>query len=613
MIIKNKKVAILGDLALDFTCETVKTDSISLETGNAVDDITSMNIDGAASINIAQNLKALKIDYVDIFGVIGDDFLGNNLIELLNKNNIGTAGIVIQKENWSTLVYHKFYDSLGYEYYRCDTSKKNKISTENKNLILKEISENINQYDCLVINQQFDNSIIDDEFLSKIQTIIKKSNIEVFFDTRRKFINIKNIRLKLNEKEAKTLSEKTDLKEVIKQLYKFTNKPVVITRGLEGAIGFDGKIFVYEKGIQLVHEIDSVGAGDAFLAGLVFAYLNEKSFEKSIQIANVNASISSEILHRTGHPTLDKLLTRIKDIDYRYNPELALDIRKASFYENTDIEIINKNILNKFTKYPKIAIFDHDGTLSTMRQSWEKIMSKMMIKAILEDKYNYIDNLVLSKIQKDVDSLIEKTTGIQTILQMAELIKLIKRYGYISPNNIKTPIEYKDIYKELLNSGLEKKYEYFNEGLLSVEDLTIKDAISNLKYFREKGIKIFLASGSDKVDVEREVNTFGYSKYFNGGIFGSVGDIQNDPKKKIMKDIISKVENKNVVVFGDGPVEMREGHKNNFLTVGLVSNEQQRFGINISKRERLILAGADVLIPDFSWMNKLSLILGWKK
>ena len=58
---------------------------------------------------------------------------------------------------------------------------------------------------------------------------------------------------------------------------------------------------------------------------------------------------------------------------------------------------------------------------------------------------------------------------------------------------------------------------------------------------------------------------------------------------------------------------MREAKKRGFLTVGIISDEHQRFGMNPAKRERLILAGADILIPDFSWMKILESHLGWRK
>ena len=55
--------------------------------------------------------------------------------------------------------------------------------------------------------------------------------------------------------------------------------------------------------------------------------------------------------------------------------------------------------------------------------------------------------------------------------------------------------------------------------------------------------------------------------------------------------------------------ELRETHKRGGLTVGIASNEVRRFGLNVNKRSRLIRAGADIIMPDFSQMKDLLAIL----
>ncbi len=56
--------------------------------------------------------------------------------------------------------------------------------------------------------------------------------------------------------------------------------------------------------------------------------------------------------------------------------------------KNTGIEIIHK-----WKEKPVIgyAIFDHDGTISTLREGWELIMAPVMIRAILGDKFSDAD------------------------------------------------------------------------------------------------------------------------------------------------------------------------------------------------------------------------------
>ena len=67
-----------------------------------------------------------------------------------------------------------------------------------------------------------------------------------------------------------------------------------------------------------------------------------------------------------------------------------------------------------------------------------------------------------------------------------------------------------------------------------------------------------------------------------------------------------------VVTFGDGPVEIRETKKAGGLTVGVATDEVRRYGLNEKKRSRLIKAGADIIIPDFTQANQLLKLLNIK-
>ena len=61
-----------------------------------------------------------------------------------------------------------------------------------------------------------------------------------------------------------------------------------------------------------------------------------------------------------------------------------------------------------------------------------------------------------------------------------------------------------------------------------------------------------------------------------------------------------KLHGSELLVIGDGPVEIRECRKGNGVAIGIASDEVRRYGLNKEKRSRLIKAGANVIIPDFS-------------
>ena len=60
-----------------------------------------------------------------------------------------------------------------------------------------------------------------------------------------------------------------------------------------------------------------------------------------------------------------------------------------------------------------------------------------------------------------------------------------------------------------------------------------------------------------------------------------------------------------LIGFGDGVVETEEVRRVGGVAVAVASEEPPRRGVNALKRERLIAAGADVLIADYQCREAL--------
>jgi len=124
-------------------------------------------------------------------------------------------------------------------------------------------------------------------------------------------------------------------------------------------------------------------------------------------------------------------------------------------------------------------------------------------------------------------------------------------------------------------------------------------------------VKLYLASGTDQGDVAAEAEAMGYAHLFEGRIFGAVGDVTVEAKRIVIERIIREraLSGPQFATFGDGPVEIRETRKRNGIAVGVASDEVRRFGLNAAKRSRLIRAGADIIVPDFSQLENLTRLL----
>ena len=213
--------------------------------------------------------------------------------------------------------------------------------------------------------------------------------------------------------------------------------------------------------------------------------------------------------------------------------------------------------------------------------------------------------------------LIARTTGVQTLLQMQALVKLVEDFGFVGADQILSAQEYKEQFNTKLLKLIHTRTARVKDGSLSVGEVTIKGAVEFLQRLADGGVTLYLASGTDEQDVVAEATLLGYAHLFQGRIYGSVGNLDKDPKRLVFEQIFGELSRSRggsvaCVVFGDGPVELREGKKFGATAVGLVSDERQRYGLNPAKRNRLVLAGADLLIPDFSWGEKLLQHLGWK-
>ena len=274
----------------------------------------------------------------------------------------------------------------------------------------------------------------------------------------------------------------------------------------------------------------------------------------------------------------------------------------------SDIEIVRQLPENVHIKH---AVFDHDGTLSTLREGWEGVMEPMMVSAILGSIFD-ISIKDIKIVEDTVRDFIDDTTGIQTLVQMSGLVDLVKKFGYVPESEVLDMYGYKDRYNNALIQEVRERVNDLKCGRFTSEDFQIRNAGKILRRLYDAGVKLYLASGTDHEDLVEEATVMGYADLFEGRIYGATSDIKIEAKREILMKIFrdNGIHGSELVVFGDGPVEIREARKCGGIAVGVASDEVARYGINQRKRTRLINAGADLIVPDFTDTEELMQLLG---
>jgi len=615
------KIAIVGDFCLDayWFIDESKSE-ISIETGHKTRPVRTQKYSLGGAGNVANNLAALGTGAIYAFGVTGVDPFADEMKKIMQEAGIHTDYLLTQETDWATHVYVKPYVGNAEEG-RVDFGNFNQLSAYKADEIIKTLSEIVPDIDMVIINEQVLSGIHTPYFREKLVELISAFPEKmVITDSRHYNDQYTGSMRKMNDTEAISLCgikplETIPYEEVChaaKTLFNRYQKPLFITRGSYGSIVIDSKGITAIPGLQILSQVDTVGAGDSYLAGVAAALGAGFDRETAATLGSFVAGVTVQKLFQTGTASPEELMTIGADPDYIYEPELAENIRKAFYLPDSEIEIINQWDEHIVVKY---AIFDHDGTLSTLREGWERIMAPVMIESVLGKKYKDAEMDVFQKVEERVNAFIDKTTGIQTLVQMKGLAGIVREFGYVPEEEILDEFGYKKIYKERLLAmvrGRERKY-LFSE--LSLEDLSVKNAIPFLQKLYDAGIQLYLASGSDEDEVIEEARLMGYDHLFEGRIYGSVGDVAIEAKRIVLNRILETIgsdASTQIVTFGDGPVEIRETRKRGGLTVGLATNELRRYGLNPYKRSRLIKAGADVIIPDFSQYAKLLKLLNIK-
>jgi phosphoglycolate phosphatase-like HAD superfamily hydrolase len=245
------------------------------------------------------------------------------------------------------------------------------------------------------------------------------------------------------------------------------------------------------------------------------------------------------------------------------------------------------------------VLFDFDGTLSLIREGWPQVMIPMMVAELRQTPTAESE----AELTAAVEDFVMRLNGRQTIYQMIQLADEVRRRG----GRPQEPLAYKHRYHDLLMARIAGRREALHSGTATPEEWTVPGTHSLLDALRGRGLTMYLASGTDLNYVRQEAELLGVAEYFGEHIYGALDDYKNFSKGMIIERILhdNNLHGKELLAFGDGFVEIEEVKKVGGVAVAVASDEVNRRGVHAWKRDRLVRAGADVVIPDYRQHRRL--------
>jgi phosphoglycolate phosphatase len=245
---------------------------------------------------------------------------------------------------------------------------------------------------------------------------------------------------------------------------------------------------------------------------------------------------------------------------------------------------------------PEIShvLFDFDGTLSLIRQGWPEVMVPMFVEALPRlpgESEADLRRLVLDDIMR--------LNGKQTIYQMMQLADRIRE----RKGEPEEPLRYKHEYLRRLEERIGSRTAGLRTGEIDPERLLVHGARALLEFLRERGLNLYLASGTDESAVKHEADLLDITKYFGSNIYGAQDDYHRFSKKIVIDRILSEhgISGRQLLAFGDGYVEIENTKQVGGCAVAVASDEANNGSGQVDewKRSRLLGVGADAVIPDF--------------
>jgi phosphoglycolate phosphatase len=208
-------------------------------------------------------------------------------------------------------------------------------------------------------------------------------------------------------------------------------------------------------------------------------------------------------------------------------------------------------------------------------------------------------NESLPEVRRELVAEILSTNGRPSIVQMQIFVQRVHARHAEAP----APEALLHEYQSRLDQIIAERSDLILAQKSCADDFVVFAARTILELLHQRGVKLFILSGTLENRVKQEAELLDLSRYFGGRIFGSAPDTSKFSKRAVLDKILAdeNLRGENMLCFGDGPVEILHARELGALSVAVASDEDHNGSglMDPAKRAQLIHAGAHVVIPDY--------------
>jgi rfaE bifunctional protein kinase chain/domain len=323
--IPQRTIGVLGDLFLDryLDIDAALTE-MSIETGLDAYQVASVRSYPGAAGTVINNLAALGVGRIVPISMIGDDGEGYELRQALSRlPNVNLSMLAITEERRTPTYTKPMLSSPGEsprELNRLDIKNRRRLPALVESKLLENVSAAWDSLDVLLVVDQ-----VSEPNCGVVTTRVREYLAErceldvrkvVIVDSRERIAQFRNVWVKPNERECRSMAPTNDLGTAIKLLSQRVGRPVICTRGDKGmllAVNSNAEPDVVPA-YPVSGPIDTVGAGDSSSAAMACALASGASVVEAAALGNLVASITIQQLGVTGTATPEQVRQRWREV-----------------------------------------------------------------------------------------------------------------------------------------------------------------------------------------------------------------------------------------------------------------------------------------------------------
>jgi rfaE bifunctional protein kinase chain/domain len=303
------RVGVFGDFCLDCYWDLrVQDDVLSIETGLPVRRFEGQRYSLGGAGNVAMNLRALGVESVTAFGVIGDDPFARQMRATMASEGIHHAALLQQDDDWCTPTYIKPLKD-GIEQNRLDHGSFNRLDTDVGRELINRLRSALPALDVVIVNQQLPPGLHTNEVAAGLVDVAAHTDVPFIVDSRDFPDCYDGMMRKVNAAEVMRAAgaANADLNIACETLFTRWQKPFAVTCGADGCLVVDEIGLMEAPGYPAHGPTDPVGAGDTFVAAFAAAIGTGCNLLPAAMLANAAAAVTVSKINQTGTATPEEI------------------------------------------------------------------------------------------------------------------------------------------------------------------------------------------------------------------------------------------------------------------------------------------------------------------